>query len=306
MNNTNFNHSDNLKLAVISVVVAVLVLSLGDAVVKSLSVSFTIWQIYVVRSCIAIAILAILFKLGKPVPALIPRSLGWTALRSLLLASMWVAYYVALPHIKLSVAAAVYYTIPLFITLFSAVFTGEPIKSKSWFAIVLGFLGVVVMVRPDVDGFNVFALLPLIAAILYALAMILTRTKCLHEDPKVLSLSLNLTFIVMGVIAIAILKFWSLDSASSDINPFLFGAWIPMDGIAWIALAVLGVVVVIGSVLAAVAYQNGPPTTVASFDYFYLAFSVMWGFIFFREVPDAFSMVGMGMIAIAGLIAIRD
>ncbi len=297
---------NNLKLAIFSVVFAVFALSFGDAVIKNMSLRFTLWQIYVIRSVIAITVVLLIIKASRPPSSLIPHSTRWVLIRSLLLGLMWVAYYAALPHIKLSVAAAVYYTIPLFITLFSALFCGAKIKALSWFAIALGFLGVLVIVRPDIGGFNAFVLLPLIAAVLYALAMILTSTKCLHENPKVLSLWLNLIFVLMGGMATIVLFIWPPSDAAVNLNPFLLGDWAQLNTQGWLAMMALGIIAVIGTIFSAIAYQNGPPTVVASFDYAYLIFSVFWGFVFFAETPDALTLLGMALIAIAGLIAVRN
>jgi drug/metabolite transporter (DMT)-like permease len=298
--------TDNAKLAVFSIIFAVLALSMGDAVIKYFSASFSLWQIYVIRSLIAVPILIAVIKFREPTLSLKPVSISWTAIRSLLLGIMWVAYYTALPHIKLSVAAAVYYTIPLFITLFSAVFTGDKVTSKSWIAIVLGFFGVLVIVRPDADGFNAYVLLPLLAAILYAVAMILTRTKCLDENPKILSLSLNITFIGMGIVASLLIAIWDPTESARNTYPFLIGDWAVLDLSGWLTMSVLAVVVILGSLFAAIAYQNAPSSVVATFDYSYLAFAALWGFLVFSEVPDALTILGMVMIAGAGMIAIRE
>jgi drug/metabolite transporter (DMT)-like permease len=279
---------------------------MGDAVIKYFSASFSLWQIYVIRSLIAVPILIAVIKFREPTLSLKPVSISWTAIRSLLLGIMWVAYYTALPHIKLSVAAAVYYTIPLFITLFSAVFTGDKVTSKSWIAIVLGFFGVLVIVRPDADGFNAYVLLPLLAAILYAVAMILTRTKCLDENPKILSLSLNITFIGMGIVASLLIAIWDPTESARNTYPFLIGDWAVLDLSGWLTMSVLAVVVILGSLFAAIAYQNAPSSVVATFDYSYLAFAALWGLLVFSEVPDALTILGMVMIAGAGMIAIRE
>ena len=298
--------TDNFKLAVFSIIFAVLALSMGDAVIKYFSASFSLWQIYVVRSLIAAPILIAVIKFREPTLSLKPVSISWTAIRSLLLGVMWVAYYAALPHIKLSVAAAVFYTIPLFITLFSAVFTGDKVTSKSWIAIVLGFFGVLLIVRPDADGFNAYVLLPLLAAILYAVAMILTRTKSLDENPKILSLSLNITFIGMGIVASLLIAIWDPAESAKNTYPFLIGDWAVLDLSGWLTMSVLAIVIIFGSLFAAIAYQNAPSSVVATFDYSYLAFAALWGLLVFSEVPDALTVLGMVMIAGAGMIAIRE
>ena len=113
---------DRIAVAVCAILLAVLGLSLGDAVIKSLSAGFPLWQLYVLRSLLALPLLLVAARLRR---ARRPVSPGWVTLRSLLLCTMWIAYYAALPHLPLSAAAAAYYTSPLFITLFAGLFAGE-------------------------------------------------------------------------------------------------------------------------------------------------------------------------------------
>jgi drug/metabolite transporter (DMT)-like permease len=175
--------ADNVKLGVAVILVTDLALSLSDAAIKSLSTGFVLWQIFVLRSMIAIPFLIAVIRSRPGAKTLVPCRIGWVALRSLMLTFMWVAYYAALPHLELGIAAAVYYTLPIFITLFAALFIGDSIGPIGWGAVFLGFSGVLLILKPDASGFNVYALLPLASAILYALAMILTRTKCRGESP---------------------------------------------------------------------------------------------------------------------------
>jgi drug/metabolite transporter (DMT)-like permease len=282
-----------------------LALSLGDAVIKTISVSFPLWQLYVLRSAIALPALLLFARVREPETKFIPQSIGWVTVRSLLLVSMWLAYYAALPHLQLSVVAAAFYTLPLLITLFSSVLAGEKVRAIGWLAICLGFAGVVVMLRPSAEGFNAYALLPIVAAILYALAMILTRTKCQKESPFVLSAALNATFILVGGTVSAGLLIANLDVAQISANAFLLGGWVSTGLREIMALAVLASAILIGSIFTAVAYQSASSSTVSTFDYSYLAFSVMWGLVFFAEIPDALTILGIAMIALAGMIAVR-
>lgn len=297
--------SDNVPRAIAAVVFAVFALSLNDAVIKLISVNFSLWQLFALRSAIALPVLLVIIKIWRPYANLIPQSIGWVFIRSLLLALMWVAYFSALPHLQLSVAAAAYYTLPLFIILISALLTGERVGAIGWVAVCLGFLGVLVMLRPEVDGFNTLALLPILAAIFYAFAMIITRTKCRSEDVLVLSVALNVSFIIVGGFVSLFLAASNLNEASVLENAFLLGEWVDIGFRETIALVFLAVALLIGSIFAAVAYQSASPSTVAPFDYCYLVFSVMWGFVFFAELPDILTMTGIAMIAAAGIIAMR-
>ena len=196
---------DNLKLAVVAILVACFALSLGDALIKQQSARFVIWQIFVMRSVIAIPFLIYFVRIHSCTVPIKPIQPGWTILRSLILVLMWIFYFAALPHIELAIAAAAYYTLPIFITLFAAIFLGEKITVKGWLAVLLGFTGTLLILQPQADDFNTYALLPLVSALCYASAMILTRSKCQREKPTVLSLWLNISFVGVGAFALLLL-----------------------------------------------------------------------------------------------------
>ena len=296
---------DNVSLAIAVILLTVLALSLGDALIKRTSASFVLWQIFVLRSVLVIPVLLAVIRLRDPSMSLMPGTLGWTSLRSLMLTFMWVCYYASLPHLELSIAAAAYYTLPIFITLFSALFAGETVGRTGWVAIFVGFAGVLLILKPAAGGFNGYSLLPLMSAILFALSMILTRTKCRGESPLILSLALNVSFIVVGLLASLLLL--PLADAGQDAGgrSFLVGAWTAMGTDEWIAMALLALSILVGSIGAAIAYQVGPSSIVATFDFAYVGFAAIWGLVFFDELPDAIAVLGMIMIVAAGLLTVR-
>lgn len=292
---------DNLALAVSAILLTAFALSLGDAVIKQISTGFVVWQIFVLRSVLAIpALLVVIFSTARQA-GLLPKQPLWTMLRSVMLVAMWVAYYVSLPNLQLSVAAAAFYTLPLFITLLSALLAGEKVSRLGWFAVVLGFIGVLLILRPDAEAFNAYALLPLLSAMLYALAMILTRTKCRTEHPLTLSLSLNVCFVVVGLGAAFLIEtFMGIEQGD-----FLLSPWTPMGAREWVTMTLLAAATLIGSVGTAIAYQSGPSSVVGTFDFAYVGFAVAWGILFFVEIPDGLSALGMALIALAGALSLR-
>jgi drug/metabolite transporter (DMT)-like permease len=276
-------------------------LSFGDALIKLSSGNFVIWQIFVLRSAIAIPCLVAFMMLKAPATLRLPTSVLWTAFRSLLLVVMWISYYVALPHMSLSAAAAAYYTLPIFITLFSAAFVGDRVSRLGWLSVLLGFVGVLLILKPDVNDFNGYTVLPLFSAMLYAIAMILTRTKCQEEAPLLLALALNLTFVLVGIIATGIVGIISIDGEGG----FLLAPWAAMGGAEWSSMLLLAIAVLIGSVGTAIAYQKGPSSVIGVFDFAYVGFAVVWSVLFFSELPDGVSVLGMGLIVLAGVLSLR-
>lgn len=278
--------------AVGAVIVAVLALSLGDAIIKATSLSLPLWQMYILRSALVVPVLFILvWKNGLRAFG----SLGWVLARSVLLVLMWLSYYASLLHMPLSLAAAAYYTSPIIITVLVAQLAGKWPAPRAMLAIVLGFCGIVLVLRPETTGFQITTLLPVLAAFLYACAMVLTSAKCRDDNPLSLALALNIAFIVGGLI---------LGLFAGQDGSFIFGPWQPVNLRLFGIVGVLAAVILIGSVGAAIAYQNGPPATVAAFDYSYLVFSLMWGGLFFGELPDTQALAGIVIIVGAGFLAL--
>lgn len=156
------------------------------------------------------------------------------------------------------------------------------------------------ILRPEAGDFNAYAILPLVSAMLYAGAMILTRTRCRQQDPIMLALALNIGFVVVGgLAAMAILLL-----PGPARQGFLLAPWAGMGPSEWLSMSLLASAIVIGSVGAAIAYQNGPPAMIGAFDFAYVGFAVLWGLVFFAEVPDMLSTLGMLLIVGAGILAL--
>ncbi|MEM8973790.1 MAG: DMT family transporter [Pseudomonadota bacterium] len=299
---SNIEAPDNVRVGVATIVGTVLALSLGDALIKALGGGggVGIWQLFAVRSLLAFPVLLFGSLLIFGADRLKPRSIPWIAVRSTLLALMWIAYYLSLPLLPLAVAAAAYYTLPLFIVAFAAVFAGEAVGRAQWAGVVLGFLGILLVLRPRGEAFHWAALLPILAAILYAAAMILTRTKCLREHPAALALGLNATFILFGSAGLVLGALLGFDSAG-----FLTTSWVVMSFDEWRNIAILAALILVASVGTAVAYQSAPASTIGTFDFAYVGFAVIWGAVFFDERPDTVAVIGIALIVVAGVLAVR-
>lgn len=283
-----------LRNGIATIIATVFAMALADALVKHSSAGMTLWQIWVLRSVFVIPVLFLMAQ-GR----LSTQGLKWVLLRSVTLAAMYLGIYAAIPLLDLSVIAAALYTGPLFILVLSAVVLGEPVRLLHWTAMLTGFAGVLLIVRPFAAGFSLLTLLPVAAAALYALAAVLTRAKCAQIPATTLALWLNLTFLALGGAASLAL---SVPQATGALPayPFLFATWQPMDPQDWgLILGLAALMVVIGIGLAR-AYQSPRPQVIAAFDYAYLIFAGLWGYLFFREIPDNWTITGMALIAAAG------
>lgn len=151
---------------------------------------------------------------------------------------MYLAIYAGIPLLDLSIIAAALYTGPLFIVCLSAAVPRARVTGRQWAAILIGFAGVLLIIRPTASGFSMLTLLPIAAAFLYALAAVLTRAKCSMVPATTMAFWLNMTLLALGGVASVSIPYLS----TALQYPFLFGDWQPMDVGDWwliIALAIL-------------------------------------------------------------------
>lgn len=287
-------------LGIVTILTSVLIMAFADAIVKRVSADLTIWQVFAARSFFGLPIIvALLLATGV---GLVIRAPFWAFVRSALLVLAWLAFYASLPVLDLSLAAVAVYTNPIMIALLSALLIGEPVARHQWGGVLLGFLGVVAILRPGTDAFSWFTILPLLAAAFYALAMVLTRSRCQDEAPLTLALALHALFIPTGLAATALLAVIGLDDGTKATFPFLLEDWAPMGAREWGLMAFLGGLSAVYFVGVARAYQIAAPSVIATFDYAYLVSAAFWGFVFFQEKPDLLTVGGMVLITMAGLL----
>lgn len=291
---------DQVAQGIAIILASVATMAFADAVVKLVSADLTVWQVFAVRSLFALPCLFILaYTKGA---SLRPRSAKWVLLRSGLLVLTWLVYYSALPVLDLSVAAVAIYTNPILTTLLSAALLGERVSGRQWLGVMTGFVGVAIILKPGSDAFSWFVVLPLVGAGLYSLAMVLTRSKCQDEGAVTLALGLHGAFLVTGLVATGLLALVGLETEVKDAYPFLVGDWAAMGAREWALMALLGGLSAAFFLGVARAYQIAPPQIIATFDYGYLVSAALWGIVFFAETPDRFTLLGMILITLAGLL----
>lgn len=282
-----------LPLGVIAIVPTVFAMALTDAIIKHWSAGISLWQIWVLRSLLVLPVLYVMAR-GR----LRVAGAGWIALRCTALILMYLTMYPALPLIDMSLAGAAFYTAPLFIAGLSALVLGQRIAGLQWLAILVGFAGLLMIVRPFGMAFTPVILLPVAAAFCYACAAIITRARCMETEPAVMGFWLNAAFLGFGGIAALGLQ---AGVSVPDVDfPFLFGTWQPMGATDWGILALLAVLMLGVSLGVAVAYKSPQPAVIATLEYCYMIFATFWGFAMFGEVPDLWTILGMGLIAAGG------
>lgn len=282
-----------LPQGVIAIIPAVFAMALTDAIIKQWSAGISLWQIWVLRSVLVLPVLFLMAR-GRVRVA----GAGWIALRSLALILMYLSMYPALPLLDMALAGAAFYTAPLFIVGLSALVLGQRVTVTQWIATLIGFAGLLLVVRPFGLAFTPVIVLPVAAAFFYACAAVITRARCLATDPVAIGFWLNVAFLGFGGAAALMLQS-GLVAAPVDF-PFLFATWQPMAAKDWGMIALLALLMLGVAIGVAKAYQSPQPAVIAALEYCYMIFAIFWGYVFFGETPDGWTIGGMVLIAAGG------
>ncbi|SDZ79847.1 DMT family transporter [Rubrimonas cliftonensis] len=214
------------------------------------------------------------------------RHLRLQIIRSAMLFSATLCGFFAFSTMPLADATAIFQTAPLAITALAALVLGEQVGPRRWAGVAVGFIGALIIVRPGADVFQPAALLPLLAALLFAGYSIATRF--LGRDESHLT-TLLYTATLGAVVASAMVPFvWTTPT------------W--ADAMVMVCMAGVGSV---GQWLLIVAFNTAPASAIAPFTYASLMFAALWGYLFFGDAPDLWTVTGAAIIVGSGLYVWR-
>lgn len=205
---------------------------------------------------------------------------------------------------QLAEAVAIFFVSPLLISIASVVFLGETVGPRRWTTIGLGFLGVLIVLRPGTEAFQLAFLLPLAAAFGYAALHILTRKIGVTESGASLAFYIQVTFLVVSLgigLSLGDGRFGAQDHPSLA---FLFRAWIWPAGVDWPILVAVGVTSAFGGYAIGQAYKLSEAAFVAPFEYAAMPMAVLWGYLVFSELPDTVAVFGILLILGSGIYLI--
>lgn len=276
-------------------------LSLQDMVVKWVSGSYPLHEIMLARATVAMLLTLGMVQLEGGNGLLKTRRPVLHLVRGLLLVLANICYFSALAAMPLAEATAIFFIAPLLITALSVPILGEQVGPRRWLAVLVGLAGVIVMLRPADGAIEVAALLPLVAALSYALMQMITRRLGRTDKASVMAFYVQLSFIVAsGLIGLSVGDGRFAGSGDPSLE-FLFRAWTLPSGTDALLIALCGFLIATAAYLLSQAYRIANPAVLAPFEYTALPFAVMWGILVWGDWPDATAILGIVLIAGSGL-----
>jgi drug/metabolite transporter (DMT)-like permease len=204
------------------------------------------------------------------------------AFRALLLVAENAVFVLAFRYLPLADVHALGASAPLMVVALSVVLLGETVGIRRWSAVLVGFVGVLIIIRPGLQEIEWPLLIPLVGALMWALYQILVRL-CSRTDGS------DTTLLWSALVGLA---------ATSVTGPFV---WVPPDREAWVLLVVLAVAGSIAHYALIKGLQLAEASAVQPYTYTLLVFAAFWGLAVFGDIPDAWTILGATIIVGSGL-----
>lgn len=298
--------ADNPRAGIAFICFGMLCISINDALIKQLSDQYPLHQMVLIRAAVGLAFSMVLLQFEGGFPALRTKTPGLHLLRGICIVIANLAYFAALASIPLADATALFYVAPLFITLLSIPILGEKVGVRRWTAVLIGFLGVLVMLRPGGeiagDGNRLILMLPVFSAFAYALMQILTRKLGVASKASAMAAYTQATFIAVSS------AFWFAagdgryaEGVDSPSLIFLLRAWVWPTPEEWPLLLFLGLLSGATGYSMARAYRSADVATIAPFEYLALPMAIFLGWLMFDHLPGPWVISGSALIACSGV-----
>ena len=261
-------------------------LPIMDGFAKYLSSDLPVLQITWARYFFTVAFtLPIMFFFFK-------KNLVWTdkpklqLIRGLILLTANVCFFYSISIISLAKALTLAFIAPLIVTAFSPIFLGEKVGFRRWSAVIIGFIGSMVVIRPGFVEINLASLAALGTGVMYGFYLIITRKLSSSDNPL-------LTLLLTGVVGAIIISF---------VMPFV---WIKPTLNQWSMMAAIGIFACVGHLFIILSLKYADASKLAPFSYFEIVTNIIIGYYFFSDFPDKWTFLGLFIIILSGIYISR-
>jgi drug/metabolite transporter (DMT)-like permease len=277
------------------------VFSVQDLIIKLLSGDYPVHQAMVIRSLTALPLLFVLVALDGGVKSLASKRRGLLISRGLIMFCAYTSYYLGLAALPIATCVALYFTAPLYITMLSVLVLGETVGPRRWAAVIVGFAGVLIMVRPGSQFFD--------WAMTAAPVCRSRLCRCPDHHPQARRGRTGDHHVILqqrgvfagGALLAGVFGTGGLASEEHASLAFLVRGWAWPTTIDFLLMAACGVVAAAGLTLLTQAYRVAPANTIAPFEYTALIWGALYGWLMWRELPGATTWLGIAIIVGAGL-----
>jgi len=287
--------------AISYVLLAMFFFAIQDAIFKKLTEDNAVVQLLLVRMALVVTLMFCVYLLRRHSLTLRTRHWPLMCLRGACAFSAFTLYYLALQKIPLAESATVLMSAPLFVTALSVPLLKEYVGPHRWVAVCIGFIAVVVMLRPGADLFQPIMVLPLLSAFLYSLIPIITRSIDTNESAFTITFYTTVPYLAFCVLASMWIHQFPATDNSGEFYKAFAQPWPPLKQAAFVQIAITALLFCSGILLITSAYRLAQVSAITSFEYFYLVWAILVGYLMFGDVPAVITCAAAAVIASCGI-----
>jgi len=298
--------SENTNSGILLLVFALFLFSLQDIIIKYFSDQYSVLQIVFIRGAVAVCLMWLLARLGSGLNQLRSQRPLLALTRGFLGFCSYTTYYLAVASLPLAEVVAIVFTAPLFVTAMSALLLREKVGLRRWSAVLAGFVGVLIIVGPAGKFASLAVILAFIASITYASHTIITRFLGSHDTPLTIAFNALMVFTVASALLSLTMMggFISITSTHPSLV-FFTRDWVVPETVDLCLMIFLGLNGAIAFYCMSKAYCVAPASTIAPFEFTYVVWAVVFGYLFWSEIPRTTTLAGL-LILIGSSIYIWD
>ena len=280
-------------------VLAMLIIGFIDNYIVIIAGQASLWQFQIIRASMAIPLVMLASLVGFG--TIWPKRLWAVSIRSGLIALAMIFYFGALAFMSIAQALAGLFTSPIFILLITAFILKNPVGKIRIFAVVLGFVGILLVLDTGLSDFSLINLLPVFGGLLYAMGAVATRELCEEESTLSMLIVMLIFQALIGAIALGGVSYMDIPSVAGT-DGFMTRLWVwPLDQVFHlIVLQAVGSVIGVGFLIR--AYQLGEASYVSVLEYSVFIFGPVFAWFLFGQTVTGLQIVGIVLVAAAGMI----
>ncbi len=293
----------NNFLGISAIVLGTICFSVNDISVKLFSSEMPLNQLMFFRAIFATSILLfVILPFYGGFKYLNTNNPTFHIFRGLAVVGANTFFFISIAELSLAEATAIFFIAPILITIFAMVFLQEKVGIRRGLACLIGFLGMLLIIKPGSISFELISVFPLIAALFYTALHIITRKYGSQEKPLTMGFYIQVCFFVTSLMFASGFYLADFDPEQSNALKFLTGSWVSVSTFDLFHILVgIAFPISIGGVLVSYAYKNHEASFLAPFEYGALVIAVVSTYLIWNEIPDIVSLMGMILIMLSGI-----
>ena len=293
--------SNNNPKGILLILIGMALFSIQDSLIKYVFEDLSLYELYFGRTFVATVWLFSFLLISKKKIVFKTHYPLLTLLRVILFFIGFSSFYISLSFMTLAMANALFFSSPFFMSIFAKIFLKEDIGVRRWSAIVVGFLGVVIVLNPDFSNFNYFNLLPVLCAFCYAASMTITKITSDKDGVYTQMIHLYMAAITFSLIIYYFAGKGQFNNFDNPTLQFILRDWFSNPTHSWPYIFIMGTVAAISFYCVFSAYSIASPSVVSLFEYSLIIWAMIAGYILFKTIPETNTFIGSAIIIAAGV-----